>query len=440
MKRIITFVLLVAFIFINVYAVYAEDISRQNPIVVTLNDAIGRAISTSEDYKMSENLVEEMNSKYKEERAAYFTQIDGSATWKNNFEYPDNALNQLTKEYGLDMGITVNQKLFTFGKTFSSVAAAKKAIDVSRYYKDGTRQEIIFNAKIAYYNLYLARNILDIAEKSYENVKSNEGIIKERSADGRVSKRDNIKIKADIASRVPLVSNSRANYVSAVEALRVIIGEESKEDISLVEVLPEQYPELNREELALSLYNNQPNIKALSEAIKEKENLISAKKADFMPDISSFATWSHKGDSNDYYVGQEAMDDYGVWGLKVSVPIWTGGETGEKLQQARIDKRNADLEYQKGKESYLLELDKAIYSYREYKKTLEANIEAVHWAQESFLYSQELFRSGQISVTDLNDAEWQLTNEKINKETTLFNLNTTLAKIERLTLMGSKNE
>ena len=53
-------------------------------------------------------------------------------------------------------------------------------------------------------------------------------------------------------------------------------------------------------------------------------------------------------------------------------------------------------------------------------------------AEEAFKQSQEMFASGQLSVTDLNDAELLWTNQKLNKEITLYNINITLAKIEKL--------
>ena len=202
----------------------------------------------------------------------------------------------------------------------------------------------------------------------------------------------------------------------------------------------QDYPDFDRAALASALCGNQPAIKALAETVKEKEGLVRSKKAALLPEFSAFATWNHKGEGDDYYVGRDELYDYGVAGLKVSVPFWQGGLDQEKLFQARIDKRNADLQYRKGQEDYLLLLDKALNQYREYKKTLEANVEAVRWAEESFKYSQELFGSGQISVTDLNDAELQLTTAKMSKEATLFNLNIILAQIERLTLIGITNE
>jgi outer membrane protein TolC len=70
--------------------------------------------------------------------------------------------------------------------------------------------------------------------------------------------------------------------------------------------------------------------------------------------------------------------------------------------------------------------------YEQYKENLKANIDAVNLAEESFKQSQEMFASGQLTLTDLNDAELLLTNQRLNKETTLFNINITLAEIEKL--------
>jgi len=70
--------------------------------------------------------------------------------------------------------------------------------------------------------------------------------------------------------------------------------------------------------------------------------------------------------------------------------------------------------------------------YQQYKDNLKANIEAVRLAEEAFKQTQDMFASGQVTITDLNDAELLLTNQRLNKEMTLFSINITLARIEKL--------
>lgn len=409
-------------------------------IKLTIPTAISMAFEASEDLKISENEILRNISKQQEERSYARPTVIGQVVWSNNFEYPDIATTAATREYYVDSGLTLSQTLFTFGRISNAVSAAKKAVDASRFNKESTRQDIVYNAKFCYFNTLLSKKILEISEESYENAKQNKNILEDRSAQGRVSKYDNIKISADISSRLPTVNNARANFISTLETLKVAIGAAAGDNVELVDGFLQEFQEFDREALALALYKNQPAIKALVEMIKEKEASIKSKKATLFPEISAFATWNHKGDGDNCYVGKDNLDDYGVAGLKVTVPVWAGGMDREKLRQAKLDKEDAELQYAKGREEYLLLLDKAISEYREYLKTLEANEEAVRLAEEAFLYSQELFGSGQVSLTDLNDSELQLTNAKINKETTLFNLNMTAALIERLTLMESLHE
>jgi outer membrane protein len=437
MKTKILFIVL-CFLFIVGRVAIAQE--SKVALSISLSDAIDMALDASEDLKLQDNEVKRKSSERKEEKSYLFPWITGEARWSNNFEYPDIAATAATKEYHVNTGLTVNQTVFTFGRISNAISAAQRALEASRFDKEGTKQSVIYNTKIAFYNAYLAQRTLDIAEESYRNALKNKEILEDRASGGRASKYDNIKIAADIASRKPTVNNARADFLSAMETLKVIIGAESNDSIKLVADFNEEYPDFVRQDMALALYNNQPAIKSLEKTIKEKEALIKSKKAMLLPEVSAFATWNRKGDSNDYYVGSDNLNDYGVAGLKVSIPIWMGGIDREKLYQAKLDKEDAKLKYQQGKEEYLLMLDKAINEYREYKKTLEANKEAISLAEESFKYSQEIFGSGQVSVADLNDAELQLTKAKIGKEITLFNLNSTLARIERLTLMGKNNE
>ncbi|MCF7895058.1 MAG: TolC family protein [Candidatus Omnitrophica bacterium] len=434
-KNINYTLLLLLFSFFQLNVCLAQE-TKNETLQLNLKKAIEMALNSSESYKIRSNTVKYKEAEYRKERSDKLPQINGSLTWSNNFYYPSIASTASTRDYQLDSGVTVEQKIFTFGKVSSAVKAAKKDIEASRYDKESFKQKVIYDTKLAYYSAYLAKETLEIAKQSYNNAKENKKILRSRTISGRASRYDNIKISADISSRKPVVDNAYTDYDSAMETLRVVVGIDPGIKIGLVEKTLDNYPDFKRDELALSLYHNQPAIKALAKLIEKNQSLISSKKGNFYPELSLFGSWNHKGSSNDFEVGERYLEDYGVAGLKVNLPIWTGGKTAAELAQARIDKENAELEYKKDKEDYLLELDKALSRYKGFLKTLDSNKEAVYLAEEAFEVSQEMFKAGKISIVDLNDSELKLTNEKINKEITLFNINITLAKIERLALVG----
>jgi outer membrane protein TolC len=405
---------------------YSQEVLR-----VSVEEAVSLALRKSEDFQIAANELDKMRYQYKEVRSAIYPHIEGEVTWAHNPEYPDFAADT-TKDFSLDTGVTVNQVLWAFGRVSSAIRLADKYIVIGRYNKDIARQEIVYNTKLSYYSVLLAGRTLAIVQSSYENARKNKRLLEKRASSGRSSKRDNIKMAADIASRLPRVNDAQAAFDSAVRTLKIILGVEPSVYVELTEDFAQRYDPLNHEEISESLHENEPTLQALRKQIEADEVMIKLKRANFLPTISAFATWNYRGIGDTYEIRGDNLDHYAVAGLKVSVPIWLGGETGAQLSQAKIDKENDMLRLQKTTKEFVLELDNAHSEYHASIHTLEANTKAVALAQESFNMTRDLFESGQVSLADLNDAELLLTNEKLSMALTLYNVNKALAKIEKL--------
>jgi len=431
MMQGVRIVILVALLCFVGTAVALKDGLGQDIVRVSVEEAVDLALRKSEDFQIAANEIDKMHYKYKEARSAIYPHIEGEITWAHNPAYPDSAA-ATTKDYSLDTGVTVNQVLWAFGRISSAIRLADKYIAISRFNKDSARQEIVYNTKLSYYSALLAEKTLSIVQASYENVRKNKRLLEKRTSSGRSSKRDNIKMAADIASRVPRVNDARATFDSAMRTFKIILGVDPAVYVALTEDFAKRYDPLNQEKISESLHENEPTLQALRKQIDADEDMIKLKRANFLPTISAFATWNYRGIGDTYEVRHDNLDHYTVAGLKVTVPIWMGGETGAQLNQAKIDKANDILRLQKSTKEFALELDNAIFEYHAYINTLEANTKAVELAKESFKMTRDLFETGQVSLSDFNDAELLLTNERLSRVLTLYNLNTTLAKIEEL--------
>lgn len=428
------FIIPAAFFIFVFMAIFAWNGYAGEPLSVNLDKAIEMALEESEDIQIKENEIDRSRYEYEEEKSALFPQVTAEHALSYNAQYPAFAA-ATTKDYDMNTSIIATQTLWTFGRVFFNIRAADKKISQSRLNKEVTRQDVIYNTKLSYYNVLFAERVLSIARDSYENAVQNKKILEKRSAGGRSSKRDNIKMEADIASRVPRVSEARAAFDTAMRTFKIIIGVDENERLQLMKDFEENYSELCRDELDKYLYANEPTLKALRKKIEVDADMVRAKRAGFLPTFSAFSTWNYTASNDKYDVWHEEIHNYGVVGIKVTVPLFTGGEKTAILRQAQVDVKNDKLELQKTEKDLVLELDNAISAYHEYIKTLQANREAVELAEKSFRMMQDLFESGQVSLADLNDAELLVTNEKMSFYATLYNLNVTMAKIERLTLM-----
>ena len=431
MKRPMLFITslcaIVAFIF-NIALADGSQIS--SALQISLDETIRRALENSEELKIKDSEVKRSKGVYGEVRSEALLHISGQSTWTNNMDYPAKAAGKYY-DHSLDNGLSASQLVWSFGKVMYAIDSAKNAVEATRFNSEASRQEVIFAAKLTYYSCLLAKNTLAIAEKSYVDVLENKKLLGQRSYGGRSSKYEIVKMNADVSARIPAVKEARTQFDAATETLRRIIDIDLDRKIELEGNFQEQYADFNYETLVNAMYAYEPYLQELGKTIYSTEANVKSKYANFLPTISAFASMNYRSDSNKTTAWDE-LDNYSAAGLKVSIPIWEGGAKEAQLSQAKADKEIAVLRKEQAGKDLLLELKKAYLEYEQYKDNLEANIEAVNLAEEAFKQTQEMFSSGQVSITDLNTAELLLTNQRLNKEATLYNINITLAKIEKL--------
>lgn len=395
-----------------------------------LAETVRRALETSEELKIKGNEVDRASGTYGVERAGLLPQLGGTAGWARTIDSPDDFA--LKNYYDL-YGVTASQLLFSFGRVGYAVASAKRAVEASRLDRDAGRQEIIFVATQAYYSAVLARNSLGITEKSYANAVANKKLLGRRAFGGRSSTYEILKMDTEVAVRVPTVNEARTQYDAALETLKKLIDANHSTRIELTEGFRDEYEAYDYDALVSAMYEYEPFLKSLAKAEAAADAKVKSKYASFLPTVSAFTAlnWLGGDDGRAFGIGH-AMDRFAFAGFKVDVPIWEGGKKEAQLRQSRADREIARLRVKQFERRFLLDLKKASLEYRQYTENLEANIEAVGLSEESFRQTQEMFTSGQASLTDLNDAELLLTNQRINRETTLFNINATLARMEKL--------
>lgn len=410
----------------------AANAAEEAPPVIRLDlaETIRRAIETSEELKIKGSEVDRASGTYGVERSGLLPHLNGTAGWAYTIDSPEEFA--LKNYYDL-YGVTASQLLWSFGRVAYAVASAKRAVEASRFDRNAGRREIVYIATQAYYGAVLAKNSLGITEKSYANAVANKKLLGRRAFGGRSSTYEILKMDTEVAVRVPVVNEARTQYDAALETLKKLVDADYSTRIELTEGFREEYQEYDYEALVSAMYEYEPFLKSLAKSEAAADAKVRSTYASFLPTVSAFTAlnWLGGDEGRAFGIGH-AMDRFAFAGFKVDVPIWEGGKTEAQLRQARADREIARLRVKQFEKKFLLELKKASLEYRQYNENLEANIEAVGLAEESFNQTQEMFTSGQASLTDLNDAELLLTNQRINRETTRFNINATLARMEKL--------
>ena len=432
MKRLLFLIINLSLVFLAIVNMaIAQNLEEKPVLQLSLDEVIKRAIETNEELKIKEKEVSKTEGIYRQVRSNMFPHINAQVSRTYHIDSPQ-VLN--LSDYEDAFGVGASWVIWSFGKVMYAVSSAKKLVEATRFNHQAQRQEVIFTAKLSYYTALLARNVLSITEKSYANTLENKKLLERRSYAGRSPKYEIIRMDAEVASRVPAVNEARTQFNVAVETLKKLIDAEPASKIELKGDFSQTYPDLDYETLLAKMYEDEPSLRALDKTVESAEAKVKSSVTSFLPTISVFSSLDYSKGSTlqSFLMRNDMLDRYVSAGVKIDIPIWEGGLKEAQLSQARADKEIALLKKKQVEKGLLLELKKAYLEYQQYKDNLKANIEAVRLAEEAFKQTQEMFASGQATLTDLNTAELLLTNQRLNKEMTLFNINITLARIERL--------
>lgn len=257
----------------------------------------------------------------------------------------------------------LNQKLYDFSKTTSTIKAYEKEKDIAKLSLEEAKALLIYGVKNLYYLALLQTKAIEVRQK---DVETKEALHKQ--ADALV--KEGLKTAADASSMLSALYNAKDALVAAnsdlaktLSTLSLYMGEK----IPLETKLKESHPPLENKNENLSSKELEAKNFALQSSFKEIEKnalLYDATKALHYGSIDAFASYSHQNALSEY-------DSYTV-GVNIKIPIYSGGRVSAQTEQAFIAKEMAKESYNAKKLLLEDELESLKIDLERYKHTIKA--------------------------------------------------------------------
>uniref|UniRef100_UPI003565248A TolC family protein n=1 Tax=Halobacteriovorax sp. TaxID=2020862 RepID=UPI003565248A len=331
--------------------------------------------------------------------------------------------------------VGITQPLYTFGRISSGIDIAKASKEISRTRSLATKAEVKNMARKLYYRVLFSHDLLNVSKESFKNANENKKTLEKRVSYGRISRNDNLKMQADIASRRPFLIDSEKNFKIAKydlmnflainEGSEIILEKKSLREISVID-------ESNEVDVSDNL-----NISILKENLKLRQLSIEGEKANRMPTISAFASFA-PSNYKDGFLGDKVkeQEDF-TFGVMFNFDWPFGGSKNDAVQIRRVESRIAQLQLDQEERNQRVQLRKLIQQRESLERKLESEKKAIELALSSYKVSLGAFATGGVSQLQLNDSELLLTNNRINYAGTKLELLNTNVDIERVTTKKS---
>jgi len=320
--------------------------------------------------------------------------------------------------------VTLSQLLFSSGKAEANIDSASANLLASKEDRRRVRQEVVFAVARSYYNLLKAQAILEARTEAVRQMEQHLKVAEEKLAVGKAAKLDVLRAEVQLAD-VTQAQVAAANQVgiAKLQLLNAIgIGSPGQDiaitdDRSPAESVAEAGPLLDQ------TFKTHPDYLKSKLLLRAAESSLRAARADTGPNLSLVASYNREGKDIPEITNWNA-------GLVLTVPIFTGGITQAKVDQAKgvlqQNASNSDLVEQ----NIALAVRSAVLATQDAAERLKTTQKSLEQAREALAVAQEKYAAGLGSTTEVIDTQVALTQAETNYANALYDGKIAAAQLE----------
>jgi len=389
------------------------------------------ALEYSRQVKMSENRLDQALLQEEIARAAQLPELKASGLY---FYSPDEigfmldpvfllgmesglpeligeVLTEIDLEVGLEgvtmVGVEMDQVVYAGGRVRIARRMAQTGTSLASLDIDLQKTEVIAMADAAFYRYISVLEMEKAAEKYLELLEELVESVSDSKSEGLATRNDLLKVKVRRnEARLQVQEAGSGRELARMDLCRILglplhtsLEVMGKISISEEDIMPiEQYDQR---------LSQRPEYKMLEKAIEISEQQAQMARAEMFPEIGLRAGYNYLGGIE---IGGQTSDNTSLSAMAlVRIPIFNWSESRNKLAVARLQEEEARLEKQDVATLLHLDMARARLQLEDALTRMELTASARDYAEENLQTSQDKYKEGTETLTDLLEAQaqWQ---------------------------------
>ncbi len=321
--------------------------------------------------------------------------------------------------------LSANMLLFDFGKTKASADMATRSYEASRYDAETSIEQVIYNVKVAYYNVVFA----EIQKTVYEDtVQDYELQLKQARAYYEIGK----KAKIDVTTAEYNLGNAKVNLIKAKNTLELAgvqlanaVGIPELEQVVLKDKLNTKVYDVNFEDLLKTAEESRPALLAAKKLMDAAELSVRAVKRSFTPDLTAFGSYQNGGAKTDMDYGYQLGVQLNYTNLNLML-------LKKQVDEAKATYKKYVADYEQQKQNVYLEVKSAFISLLNSRDSLDVAKLALQQAKEQQYQAFRRYQVGLGNAIEFKDAENTYLNAQLSYYSNLLEYNVNAAELERV--------
>ena len=407
----------------------------QEPLQLTLDQALEIALSESNTIKIADMTVEKTGYAKKGSYAALYPNINVTGSYQRTLlkqvMVMDMGGQTMEIKVGRDNNITtsasasmplINAQLWESLKL--SGMDVELAVEQARSSKIG----LIKQVKQAFYTVLLAEKSYDVVSEVYSNAQKNYEKTEQRFNVGKASEVERLRAQVTMMNAEPSVSSAENAVTLATWQLKAVMGIDLGTNVQVVGDLNNYTDEMLAPYVSEDDLSSNSTLLQLDIQNRMLESTIKMQKNQYIPTLAASINYNYSAMGDDklsWFPSSNAA-------ISLNIPVFDGFQKRFNIKQTKVNKNMLELQ----REDTERNLRIAIRNYNDQIALCIKNYQAanatVEVAQKSYNISEKMYEVGKATMVELNDAQVALMQAQLTQAQAVYDFVVAKASLDEL--------
>jgi outer membrane protein TolC len=257
--------------------------------------------------------------------------------------------------------------------------------------------------------------------------------IKKKYDQGLVAEYDLIRADVSVKNVEPNMLQAQNALVLAKWQLKALMGMDLEQEIDCKGALTDFQSILFADYLAAdTMLIDNTNLKQLDIPGKQLDAKLKMEQYDYLPTLSLSGLYQWNSMNNDFRFSDYKWNPYSLVGVKLTIPVFSGGLKSSKIKQTRLNIEQLSLQRTNLERNLRLAVKQSLDNMATCVKRFDAAQKGVKQAEKGYAIAQKRYETGSGTLLELNDSELALTQSKLNFYQAIYDYMVAKAELDKV--------
>jgi outer membrane protein TolC len=421
--------------------------AQEAPLRISLEEAVNRAVSTSEEVRLAQANQALAESQVVQARAGALPQVNASLVYNRTLASLFEGLVLPPAEGGepgenpfaaLPFGqpntwiatLQLSQPIYSGGRVGTALEIARQVRLAAALEVEEAEDEITLQVRNAYFQAVLAEQLVAITREAYTLADAQLAQVELFRQQGTASEFDLLRARVERDNLEPNIVEAENARRLAELNLKRLANIPADQRLDLATPLAPTLAAVDREALREAL-DRRAALQALDAAVAAREGAVRIARSNRLPTLGANANFSYQAFPQAVVPFDADWRRDWALGFQLSVPVFDGFRTRGQVQQARAELAQVQLQREQVRQGLELDMEAALGEFDAALAQIEARRATVAQARRALELAELRFRSGLSTQLEVSNARLLLEQARVNEAQSLFNYVNALARLER---------